>query len=200
QSSKELAKRIVCGKTGTVNDFTDAWFIGFTPSYTCGVWIGYPGTKRTLGEGEAGGVAALPMWIQFMERFMKDKPNDKFPKSPAPDREILARRAEAEAKIRKAAAEEAETKIEDEMADDAKSAAQPDDAPPQPDTRPATPPRLVESERGGEMRSNRDPRPPQDEERWKDRDQDEDADKERKKREKKAKKEAEKEKKRGKNG
>ena len=122
--NKELSKRMIAGKTGTVNDFTDAWFIGYTPSYTSGVWIGYPGLKRSLGNKEAGSVAALPMWIQFMEKFLKDKPNDQFPKAPAPDREILARRAEAERAMRKAAAEEAEAQAADENADKAKDAAQ----------------------------------------------------------------------------
>ncbi|MGH9825746.1 MAG: penicillin-binding protein 1A, partial [Blastocatellia bacterium] len=62
-SNKELAKRMICGKTGTVNDFTDAWFLGYTPSYSCGVWIGYPGLKKSLGPQEQGALAALPMWM-----------------------------------------------------------------------------------------------------------------------------------------
>ncbi len=127
QSNKELAKRTICGKTGTVNDFTDAWFIGYTPTYTSGVWIGFPGQKRTLGQGEAGSVAALPMWIQFMDKFLRDKPNDKFPKSPPPDREILARRAETERQMAKIAAEEAETIATDETSDKAKKAVKDDD-------------------------------------------------------------------------
>lgn len=127
QSNKELAKRTICGKTGTVNDFTDAWFIGYTPTYTSGVWIGFPGQKRTLGQGEAGSVAALPMWIQFMDKFLKDKPNDQFPKAPPPDREILARRAETERQMAKIAAEEAETIATDETSDKAKKAVKDDE-------------------------------------------------------------------------
>jgi penicillin-binding protein 1A len=156
--NKELAKRQICGKTGTVNDFTDAWFIGYTPSYTAGVWIGYPGQKRTLGEKEAGSVAALPMWIQFMEKFLKDKPSDHFPKSPPPDREILARRSEAERAIRRAAAEEAESKATDETADDAKSAAQGEESPSEPAGERPTP-KMVEPERGLPPRTGRDDRP-----------------------------------------
>ncbi len=144
--NKELASRMICGKTGTVNDFTDAWFIGYTPSYTAGVWLGYPGLKRTLGNKEAGGVAALPMWMQFMEKFLKDKPNDKFPKAPPPDKEIVARRAAAAAAIRKAAAEEAATQIEDENADAAKDAAKEGETPSAPGAPPT--PRMVEPERG----------------------------------------------------
>ena len=156
-SNKELAKRMICGKTGTVNDFTDAWFIGYTPSYTTGVWIGYPGLKRTLGNKEAGSVAALPMWIQFMDKFMKDKPNDQFPKAPAPDREILARRAEAERAMRKAAAEEAEAQADDETADKAKDAAQDSDSPTDQGTRPV--PKLSEPERGMPPRTGGEDRP-----------------------------------------
>jgi len=154
-SIKELANRQICGKTGTVNDFTDAWFIGYTPSYTAGVWIGYPGSKRSLGNGEAGGVAALPMWMQFMEKFMKGKPNDQFPKAPGPDKEIVARRAEMERELRKAAAEEAEALTTDDTADKAKSAVQEDDSAP---SKPAekSPPRMVEEDRGGIVRTNRD--------------------------------------------
>jgi penicillin-binding protein 1A len=61
----------VAGKTGTTNDYTDAWFIGFSPSITCGVWIGYD-EKRTLGENETGGHAALPIWIDFMQTVVAD--------------------------------------------------------------------------------------------------------------------------------
>jgi membrane carboxypeptidase/penicillin-binding protein len=56
----------VAGKTGTTNDFTDAWFIGFSPDITCGVWVGFD-EKRTLGNKETGARAALPIWIDFME-------------------------------------------------------------------------------------------------------------------------------------
>jgi len=56
----------LAGKTGTTNDFTDAWFIGFSPSLTCGVWIGYD-EKKTLGPKETGAQAALPIWMDFMK-------------------------------------------------------------------------------------------------------------------------------------
>jgi penicillin-binding protein 1A len=55
----------VAGKTGTTNDFTDAWFIGFSPSITCGVWVGFD-EKKTLGNKETGALAALPIWVDFM--------------------------------------------------------------------------------------------------------------------------------------
>ena len=62
----------LAGKTGTTNDFTDAWFVGFSPTLTCGVWIGYD-EKRTLGAKESGAHAALPMWIEFMKTALAGK-------------------------------------------------------------------------------------------------------------------------------
>jgi penicillin-binding protein 1A len=61
----------VAGKTGTTNDYTDAWFIGFTPSMTCGVWVGFD-EKKNLGENETGGHAALPIWLDFMRAVVSD--------------------------------------------------------------------------------------------------------------------------------
>lgn len=61
----------VAGKTGTTNDYTDAWFIGFTPSVTCGVWMGFD-EKQNLGDNETGGHAALPIWIEFMRAVIAD--------------------------------------------------------------------------------------------------------------------------------
>ena len=56
----------IAGKTGTTNDFTDAWFVGFSPHITCGVWMGYD-EKKTLGSKETGARAALPIWMDFMK-------------------------------------------------------------------------------------------------------------------------------------
>jgi penicillin-binding protein 1A len=61
----------LAGKTGTTNDYTDAWFIGFSPSMTCGVWVGFD-EKKQLGENETGGHAALPIWIDFMRAVVSD--------------------------------------------------------------------------------------------------------------------------------
>lgn len=157
-SNKELSKRMICGKTGTVNDFTDAWFIGYTPTYTTGVWIGYPGLKKSLGGKEAGSVAALPMWIHFMEKFLAGKPSDQFPKSPPPDKEILAKRSEAERAIRKAQEreDEANAQATDDTADAAKSAAQGEDHSKEPGARPA--PKLVEPEPGHPRKPEERPR------------------------------------------
>ncbi len=66
------------GKTGTTNDFTDAWYIGFTPQITAGVWVGND-AHVTLGKKETGARAALPIWIQFMEQGMAGMPVENFP-------------------------------------------------------------------------------------------------------------------------
>jgi penicillin-binding protein 1A len=71
------------GKTGTVNDHTDVWFIGYTPTYVTGVWMGYPGRKKPLGNDMTGGHGALPFFIAFMKDFLKDKPKEDFEKPPA---------------------------------------------------------------------------------------------------------------------
>ena len=73
----------LAGKTGTVNDHTDVWFIGYTPTYVTGVWMGYPGRKKNLGANMTGGVGALPYFIEFMRDFLKDKPKEDFPRPPA---------------------------------------------------------------------------------------------------------------------
>jgi penicillin-binding protein 1A len=86
----------LAGKTGTTNDFTDAWFIGFSPSLTAGVWIGYD-EKKTLGPKESGAQAALPMWIDFMKTAIADKPDEKFPEMTAED--LLAMKPQTPVKV-----------------------------------------------------------------------------------------------------
>jgi penicillin-binding protein 1A len=63
----------VGGKTGTTNDFTDAWFIGFTPSLTVGVWVGFD-QKKNLGLEETGSEAAAPIFVAFMEKYLAKYP------------------------------------------------------------------------------------------------------------------------------
>ena len=69
------------GKTGTTNDFTDAWFVGFSPSTTAGVWIGYD-EKKTLGPKETGAKAALPIWMDFMKVALAGKDPGQFEPPP----------------------------------------------------------------------------------------------------------------------
>jgi penicillin-binding protein 1A len=71
----------LAGKTGTTNDFTDAWFIGFSPSMATGVWIGYD-EKKSLGAKETGARAALPIWMNFMKVALAGKDPGEF--QPAP--------------------------------------------------------------------------------------------------------------------
>jgi penicillin-binding protein 1A len=66
------------GKTGTTSDFTDAWFLGFSPSVTCGVWVGYD-SRQSLGEKETGARAALPIWMEIMKTAIAGKDDEQFP-------------------------------------------------------------------------------------------------------------------------
>jgi len=65
------------GKTGTTSDYTDAWFLGFSPSVTLGVWVGYD-SNQSLGEKETGAKAALPIWMTVMKAAITGKDNEKF--------------------------------------------------------------------------------------------------------------------------
>ena len=65
------------GKTGTTSDYTDAWFLGFSPSVTCGVWVGFD-TNQSLGEKETGARAALPIWMTWMRAAISGKDDEKF--------------------------------------------------------------------------------------------------------------------------
>ncbi len=70
--------RPVAAKTGTTDQFLDAWFVGYTPEYVTGVWVGCD-EERSLGENETGSRAASPIWITFMSRILKDRPLRDFP-------------------------------------------------------------------------------------------------------------------------
>jgi len=68
-----LKRADLAGKTGTTNDYIDAWFCGYQPTLAGIAWIGFDQPKR-LGNGETGGTAALPIWISFMEKALKGVP------------------------------------------------------------------------------------------------------------------------------
>ena len=72
----------LAGKTGTTNDFTDAWFIGFSPSVTSGVWVGFD-EKKSLGAKESGARAALPLWMNFMKAALAGKDPGEFQAPPS---------------------------------------------------------------------------------------------------------------------
>jgi membrane carboxypeptidase/penicillin-binding protein len=59
----------LAGKTGTMDEFTDAWFVGLRPQHHVGVWVGYD-EKKPLGRGETGAQAALPIWMDFMRVYI----------------------------------------------------------------------------------------------------------------------------------
>lgn len=69
--------RPAAGKTGTTNEYKDAWFMGFTPSVVTGVWVGFD-DQQTLGAGETGSNAAIPIWLSFMREATKNYPNEDF--------------------------------------------------------------------------------------------------------------------------
>ena len=79
--AKSLGRKDIAGKTGTTNDNVDAWFCGYTPSLVGIAWIGFD-QPRSLGNNETGSVAALPIWISFMQRALKGVPEQ--PAEPPP--------------------------------------------------------------------------------------------------------------------
>ena len=86
-AAASLMNHALGGKTGTTNDYTDAWFIGFSPSITAGTWIGFD-DRRSLGEKETGARAALPIWMDFMKVALADRPNEQFSRANAPKRKL----------------------------------------------------------------------------------------------------------------
>jgi len=79
------------GKTGTTNDFTDAWYIGFTPTLTAGVWVGNDDKQISLGKKETGALAALPIWLEFMQGATAGTPVLEFQNVPTLDQEAQGR-------------------------------------------------------------------------------------------------------------
>ena len=71
-------KRPVAGKTGTTNNYVDAWFMGYTPQLVTGVWVGKD-KDEPLGKNETGSRAAIPIWLQFMQEALANKPIKNFP-------------------------------------------------------------------------------------------------------------------------
>jgi penicillin-binding protein 1A len=78
--------RPVAGKTGTTNGYYDAWFVGYTPDIVSGVWVGFD-EERSIGRGEVGGKAALPIWLEYMKAAHESLPPRGFP---VPDGVVFA--------------------------------------------------------------------------------------------------------------
>ena len=72
--AKQLGRNDIAGKTGTTNDQRDAWFAGFNPDVVTVTWVGFD-DSGPLGNGETGGRAAIPMWIDFMRTALQGVPD-----------------------------------------------------------------------------------------------------------------------------
>jgi penicillin-binding protein 1A len=83
----QLGRQDLAGKTGTTNDTIDAWFCGFHPTVVGIAWMGYD-QPRSLGDKETGGGAALPIWMSYMEKVLKDVPQATYP---LPDNMVAVR-------------------------------------------------------------------------------------------------------------
>jgi penicillin-binding protein 1A len=86
-----VLERPLAGKTGTTNDFSNAWFVGYTPSLVAGVWVGHD-RPRSLGNEETGARAALPIWVSIMRTALRDQPVEEFPAVPAATTDVEAAR------------------------------------------------------------------------------------------------------------
>jgi penicillin-binding protein 1A len=69
----KLGRKDLAGKTGTTNDFLDAWFCGYSPALVGVAWMGFD-QPRTLGRNETGGAVSLPIWIGYMDKALKGIP------------------------------------------------------------------------------------------------------------------------------
>jgi penicillin-binding protein 1A len=87
RGAKGLNKPLA-GKTGTTNNYVDAWFVGYSPNIVTGVWVGYDNATASLGDRETGARSALPIWVGVMAKALADKPADDFP---VPDEVVSAR-------------------------------------------------------------------------------------------------------------
>jgi penicillin-binding protein 1A len=100
----QVLQKPVAGKTGTTNNYVDAWFVGYAPSIVTGVWVGYDNSQASLGDRETGARAALPIWISVMAKALADKPAEDFQPTDGvvlvkidPETGLLARDGQADA-------------------------------------------------------------------------------------------------------
>jgi penicillin-binding protein 1A len=128
-SSAQVLGVPLAGKTGTVNDHTDVWFIGYTPTYVTGVWMGYPGRKKPLGNEMTGAIGALPYFIDFMKDFLKEKPKEDFPKAPTmpEDMKEMYKQRQRELQLERAqmTADEGDTKTDTDTKTDSNTITSP---------------------------------------------------------------------------
>ena len=124
------------GKTGTTNSFTDAWFIGFSPSVTCGVWVGFD-DRQSLGPKEQGAKVALPIWIDFMQAAIEGKDDEAFPSENAPKKVL---EVDAQPDADKPPPDDSATPDANDMQQDDTKPAPPQQNAPAPDGIPVAPP------------------------------------------------------------
>jgi penicillin-binding protein 1A len=129
--ARELG-RPSAGKTGTTNDFTDAWYIGFTPEITAGVWVGYDDKRVSLGKKETGARAALPIWLEFMQQAMQGTPVANFPNVVPLEKLAGARQVQVDTPDTAPPADAAEQGLAEDAAQEAAPSKLPDQAPPPP--------------------------------------------------------------------
>jgi penicillin-binding protein 1A len=129
--ARELG-RPSAGKTGTTNDFTDAWYIGFTPEITAGVWVGYDDKRVSLGQKETGARAALPIWLEFMQQAMQGTPVANFPNVVPLEKLAGARQVQVDTPDTAPPADAAEQGLAEDAAQEAAPSKLPDQAPPPP--------------------------------------------------------------------
>ncbi len=77
--ARSLKRNDIAGKTGTTNDYLDAWFCGYNPDLVAVAWVGFS-QPRNLGRGETGGAAALPIWISYMSTALEGAPEVQHPR------------------------------------------------------------------------------------------------------------------------
>ena len=87
----------LAGKTGTMDEYTDAWFVGFDPNISVGVWVGYD-EKKPLGNGETGATAALPIWMDFMKAYIEKRAIERPPTFDPPGTSSSSRSTRASTK------------------------------------------------------------------------------------------------------
>jgi len=136
--AKELG-RPSAGKTGTTNDFTDAWYIGFTPQLTAGVWVGNDDKRVSLGKKETGARAALPVWLEFMQQAMQGMPVEDFPNVVPLEKQVGAHAVQVDTPDTAPPADAAEQGLTENKAPEPPPSKAPSAKPPAPTNANATP-------------------------------------------------------------
>lgn len=138
--AKFAQERPAAGKTGTTDDYRDAWFIGYTPQLVTGVWVGYD-KPRPGGRGFTGGAVAAPIWERFMRPALASRPASDFPQ---PETVVAAVIDPASGQLATPACPQQQTEFFSAGSEPAEPCPQHGAAPAAPETAPATEPLLEE--------------------------------------------------------